>query len=126
MAGAINAGVKMFQIRSKQKDQRLLEDVQRCAQLASQNNCFLVINDYMDIAKQFGMPVHLGQEDLQSVTLSMEDIYGLSTRSSTEILSAIGQQNRPLYVGFEVVLQQTRRARSYYNRNKAFWKHQKV
>ena len=50
MVGATNAGVKMFQIRSKQKDQRLLEDVQRCAQLASQNNCFLVINDYMDIA----------------------------------------------------------------------------
>ena len=100
MNGAINAGVKMFQIRSKQKDQRLLEEVQSCAQLASQNNCFLVINDYMDVAKQFGKPVHLGKEDLQSVTLSTKDIYGLSTRSSAEIISATSQQNKPMYVGF--------------------------
>lgn len=100
MAGAIKAGVKMFQVRSKRKDRRLLEDVQSCGQLAVQNNCFLVINDYIDLAKQFGMPVHLGQEDLKSVNLLAEDIYGLSTRNNAEILSAMSQQNRPIYVGF--------------------------
>lgn len=100
MAGAIKAGVKLFQVRSKKKDQRFLDEVKRCVQLAAQNDCFVAINDYMDVAKKFGTSVHLGQDDIRRVNLSSEDIYGLSTRNIAEIKSAMGQLNRPLYVGF--------------------------
>lgn len=98
----LNAGVSTLQLRIKDKaDREVLDDIQQAISLGKQHNARLFINDYWQLAVEFGAyGVHLGQEDLEATDLVAIHQAGLrlgiSTHDHEEL--AIAKSVRPSYI----------------------------
>ena len=59
-------GIKLVQLRVKDKaDTELRREIQTAQTLCQNSDCQLIINDYWQLAIEFGCDyIHLGQEDL--------------------------------------------------------------
>ena len=100
MTGAIRAGVRLFQVRSKVINQELYRQIDECKMLAEKSHCFLAINDHLELANTYELPVHLGQEDLKKAEQESLLQYGLSTHNNDEIKESMKVDLKPLYIGF--------------------------
>ncbi len=93
LSGALDAGVRLVQLREKtMADKTLYELAVRFRELCAEKNALLVIDDRVDIALAAGADgVHLGQDDLPikvARNLAPELIVGGSTHSLDEALAA--------------------------------------
>ncbi len=89
---ALQAGVKVVQLREKSIDDRSFYDLTvKFRELTSRENALLLVNDRIDIGLAAGADgVHLGQDDLPievARTLAPEMIIGCSTHSVTEAVA---------------------------------------
>lgn len=101
---AHNAGCGFFQARIKQgSDKALLFDLQKLADLASELEVLLVINDRADLAHATRCGVHLGQDDLPSILarkiLGDQGLIGVSIHSASELASSLNEEVDYLGIG---------------------------
>jgi len=90
----LKGGAKVVQLREKTYDKgSILKIAKEFRGLTSKYNCFLIINDHIDIALASGADgVHLGQGDIplkDAIKTSKKLIYGISTHSMKEAMAAI-------------------------------------
>jgi hydroxymethylpyrimidine kinase/phosphomethylpyrimidine kinase/thiamine-phosphate diphosphorylase len=105
------AGVQTIQLRIKDLDGAALEEeIARANQYAKKHGCNLYINDHWQIAAKHGVfGVHLGQEDLDSVSIELLRKSGLrlgvSTHCYSEVARALGCN--PSYIALGPIYQTT-------------------
>jgi thiamine-phosphate pyrophosphorylase len=92
LARALEAGVRLVQLREKNMDDRSFYDLAlKFRELTSRDNALLLVNDRIDIGLAAGADgVHLGQNDLPievARRLAPEMIIGCSTHSVTEAVA---------------------------------------
>ncbi len=91
---ACAAGIKWVQLRVKNKNQKeWLKIATDVKQITSENDCILIINDDVQIAKEVDADgVHLGQEDMHwqaaRKILGDQKLIGFSTHSMDELDTA--------------------------------------
>jgi thiamine-phosphate pyrophosphorylase len=101
LAKALEAGVRIVQLREKSMDDRSFYDLAvKFRELTSSKNALLLIDDRIDIALATGADgVHLGQDDLPveaARSLAPEMVIGCSTHSVTEAVA--GEKEGASYV----------------------------
>lgn len=95
-------GVKLVQLRAKERDaRRLRADIRRARDVCEANSCQLVVNDHWRLAIEEGCDVvHLGQEDLAGAdraAIRRAGLkLGLSTHDQAELQTALAAE--PDYV----------------------------
>jgi thiamine-phosphate pyrophosphorylase len=106
---ALDAGLKLIQLRSKELDEAGLEKVGRqIRDLTRRSGATFIVNDSPELALRLDADgVHLGQDDASPErareVLGAEKIVGLSTHSKDQIQDAA---SRPVdYIGFGPVFQ---------------------
>ncbi len=101
---ALDAGVRLFQYRSKQGSRRsVLQAAQELAALCRAAGALFIVNDHADIALASGADgVHLGQDDLQldqaRRLLGGPMLIGISTHSVAQAVAA--EAGGADYIGF--------------------------
>lgn len=104
-------GLRCVQLRIKdQKKQDVRQEIRAAKELCSQYSCFLIVNDYWQLAIEEGCGgLHLGQEDL--IDADMQAIksagiqFGISTHDRAELNTALALQ--PSYVALGPIYQTT-------------------
>lgn len=102
LASILPAGVKLVQLRIKDKQgQALLDELAEARTLCAQAGCTLVVNDFWREAIDTGCSyVHLGQEDLDTAELAALRAagvrVGISTHDEAELARALAAE--PDYV----------------------------
>ena len=110
-------GVKTIQLRIKDlQGYPLEEDIKRSVLLAKQYNATLFINDYWDLAIQFGANgVHLGQDDLPKADIAKiheAGLYlGVSTSCYYEVAAALAVN--PSYIACGPIYSTTSKIMSF-------------
>lgn len=110
-------GITTIQLRIKGKPMDYIrQHIQQSVVLAKQYNAQLFINDYWEMALQYGaFGVHLGQSDLGCVDLKALQQAGLrlgvSTHSEPEIQTALAV--KPSYIAFGPIYPTTTKAMPY-------------
>lgn len=95
-------GVKLVQLRVKEKDEATLRhETRRARETCARHGCQLIVNDYWRLAIEEGCDfVHLGQEDLAAADLEAIKRAGLklgvSTHDEAELQTALAA--KPDYV----------------------------
>lgn len=80
----LKLGVKTIQLRIKERNKTLIEEMKRSIAVAKKYQALLFINDYWDLALELGAhAVHLGQEDLDNADLEAIRQQGLLLGVST-------------------------------------------
>ncbi|MFC5079076.1 Thiamine-phosphate synthase [Vibrio thalassae] len=98
----LKQGIKTIQLRIKNPSlPNLAQQIQQAIQLGEQYNAQVFINDYWQLAIQYGaFGVHLGQEDIETAELSLlaenNIALGLSTHGYYELLRVV--QIHPSYI----------------------------
>ncbi|GAA0655423.1 thiamine phosphate synthase [Rheinheimera tangshanensis] len=103
---ALAAGVKTLQLRIKNTDQQLRQQIKEAIQLCHQPDIQLFINDHWQLALELGAyGVHLGQEDINSANLAALQQAGLrlgvSSHGFYKLLRA--QQLQPSYLAIGAI-----------------------
>ena len=107
---AIRAGVKIVQYREKElgKD-KILEEAFVLRRLTKENGVLLIINDYVDIAKEVDADgVHLGQDDMSigdARKVLNGSIIGISTHNFEQALAA--EKEGADYIGVGPIFETT-------------------
>jgi hydroxymethylpyrimidine kinase / phosphomethylpyrimidine kinase / thiamine-phosphate diphosphorylase len=98
----LRAGVTCIQLRIKNAPKNTLEqEIKKSVQLAKKYQARLFINDYWELAIQFGADgVHLGQEDLLSADIDKIQASGLFLGISTHCYFEVARAHtlRPSYI----------------------------
>ena len=95
LARLLPQGVRLVQLRIKDKDQTTVRDeIEKAVALCAAHGCTLVVNDYWREAIAAGAPfVHLGQEDLAAADVrAIREAgvrIGVSTHSEAELATAL-------------------------------------
>ncbi|MDZ5700105.1 thiamine phosphate synthase [Chelativorans sp. M5D2P16] len=95
-------GVKLVQLRVKDKDEAALrQEIRRARETCARHGCQLIVNDYWRLAIEEGCDyVHLGQEDLAAAdTRAIKRAglkLGISTHDESELKTALAAE--PDYV----------------------------
>lgn len=89
----VRGGVDVVQYRDKSGNKgEIIENVNRIGPVLRENNIFLIVNDYPEIARQAGASgVHLGQDDMdieEARRIVGRGIIGVSTHSVEEAIKA--------------------------------------
>lgn len=98
----LKQGIKTIQLRIKDPDYpNLAQKIQKAIQLGEQYNAQVFINDYWQLAIEYGaFGVHLGQEDIETADLTLlasnNIALGLSTHGYYELLRVV--QIHPSYI----------------------------
>jgi hydroxymethylpyrimidine kinase/phosphomethylpyrimidine kinase/thiamine-phosphate diphosphorylase len=103
---ALAAGVKTLQLRIKNTDQQLRQQIKEAIQLCQHPDIQLFINDHWQLALELGAyGVHLGQEDIDQANLAALQQAGLrlgvSSHSFYKLLRAL--QLKPSYLAIGAV-----------------------
>lgn len=103
---AILGGVTVVQYREKKKSyDEMLEEVIELKKLCSKYNVPLIINDYIDLAKEVDADgIHLGQDDLsieEVKDLFKDKIIGISAHNLEEAIKA--EESGADYIGFGAI-----------------------
>ena len=103
---AILGGVTIVQYREKKKSyDEMLEEALELKNLCSKYNVPLIINDYIDLAREIDADgIHLGQDDtsIEEVKdLFKDKIIGISAHNLEEAIKA--EENGADYIGFGAV-----------------------
>ena len=105
------AGVKTVQLRFKSEDKEAIrQEVKKAIQIAQQFNCQLFINDFWELAIEYGAyGVHLGQEDLDTANFDLiksnQLRLGISTHGIAEMQRA--DQISPSYIALGAIFPTT-------------------
>jgi thiamine-phosphate pyrophosphorylase len=105
------AGVKTVQLRFKSEDKEAIRiEVKKAIQIAQQFNCQLFINDFWELAIEYGAyGVHLGQEDLDTADFNLiksnQLRLGISTHGIAEMQRA--DQISPSYIALGAIFPTT-------------------
>ena len=103
---AILGGVTVVQYREKKKSyDEMLKEAIELKKLCSKYKVPLIINDYIDLAKEVDADgIHLGQGDLsikEAKDLFKEKIIGISAHNLEEAIKA--EENGADYIGFGAI-----------------------
>lgn len=102
IARLVPLGVKLVQLRIKDKDEAALRsEIRKARAICAEHSCQLVVNDYWQLAIEENCDfVHLGQEDLADADVAVIKgaglRLGLSSHDHAELDTALA--NRPDYV----------------------------
>ena len=105
------AGVKTVQLRFKSDDKEAIrQEVKKAIQIAQQFNCQLFINDFWELAIEYGAyGVHLGQEDIDTADFDLiksnQLRLGISTHGIAEMQRA--DQISPSYIALGAIFPTT-------------------
>jgi thiamine-phosphate pyrophosphorylase len=96
LAAALDAGVRLVQLRDKRAGKRaLLAKAEAARRLVDRYDALLILNDHLDVALAVGADgVHLGQDDLPVVAarrVAPDLVIGASSHSLAQALEAQGQ-----------------------------------
>lgn len=97
----LNLGVKTIQLRIKEKQKILEEEVRRSIALAKKHHAILFINDYWEMAlKLHAEAVHLGQSDLDTADIDAIRKQGLLLGVSTHCYYEVARAHalNPSYI----------------------------
>lgn len=102
VARLVPLGVKLIQLRIKDKPEDVLRDeILRAKAICEEHGCQLIINDYWQLAIELGCDfIHLGQEDLDVADLAAIKAAGLKLGLSTHDDAELGRalEAKPDYV----------------------------
>lgn len=102
IARLVPLGVKLVQLRIKDKDEAALRaEIREAKAICAEHGCLLIVNDYWQLAIEENCDfVHLGQEDLADADVAAIKgaglRLGLSSHDHAELETALS--NRPDYV----------------------------
>lgn len=105
------AGVKTVQLRFKSEDKDAIrQEVKKAIQIAKQFSCQLFINDFWELAIEFGAyGVHLGQEDIDTADFDLiksnQLRLGISTHGVAEMQRA--DEISPSYIALGAIFPTT-------------------
>lgn len=97
MTGALGGGAHIVQYRHKNISRaEYAENLRRLTEIAGASGVKIIVNDFADLAEEFGLPLHLGQEDMLPQELTVP--YGRSTHSLSELAFALSAVPAPDYI----------------------------
>ncbi len=104
--GAARGGAKTIQYRHKNISAAVYaENTAPLAKIAAAAHATLIVNDHAELAEQFQLPLHLGQEDTVPQQLSVP--YGRSTHSLAELEIALRAIPGPDYIALGTMFPST-------------------